>query len=109
MNKIFVHYQKIKFGKVSLNIVYDDIKLEDKLIYEIESKNKLNFDRNIELKNICFGFNKEKNILKNIDFKLNKNEIIGFYGESGSGKSTFLNIFCSLIKPNSGKILLDQE
>ena len=109
MNKIFVHYQKIKFGKVSLNIIYDDIKLEDKLIYEIESKNKLNFDKNIELKNICFGFNKEKNILKNIDFKLNKNEIIGFYGESGSGKSTFLNIFCSLIKPNSGKILLDQN
>ena len=109
MNKIFVHYQRIKFGKVSLNIIYDDIKLEDKLIYEIESKNKLNFDKNIELKNICFGFNKEKNILKNIDFKLNKNEIIGFYGESGSGKSTFLNIFCSLIKPNSGKILLDQN
>jgi ABC-type bacteriocin/lantibiotic exporter with double-glycine peptidase domain len=39
--------------------------------------------------------------------QIKKNEVIGISGNSGSGKSTLLNIICSLLKPTTGKIVVD--
>ena len=41
----------------------------------------------------------------NINFKMNKNEIIGVIGANGSGKTTFCNIITGYLKPDSGVIL----
>ncbi|MBC8588981.1 sugar ABC transporter ATP-binding protein [Paratissierella segnis] len=50
-----------------------------------------------------------KNILKSINFKLQKQEIIGIIGNSNSRKDTLISILFGLIKPDSGKIFLDGE
>ncbi len=44
-----------------------------------------------------------------MNLSINKNEIIGFFGESGSGKSTLINIITNLIKPSKGEILIDNQ
>ena len=52
---------------------------------------------NISLNNLNFTYNldNEKNIiLKNLNLKINKGDKIGISGESGSGKSTIINIIC---------------
>ena len=36
-----------------------------------------------------------------------KNKILGLLGKSGEGKTTFINLVCGLIKPQSGKITID--
>lgn len=41
--------------------------------------------------------------------EITKNEIIGISGHSGSGKSTLLNLLSYLLKPTSGRILIDDE
>ncbi|MCX8151070.1 MAG: ABC transporter ATP-binding protein [Candidatus Bathyarchaeota archaeon] len=47
--------------------------------------------------------------LKRVDLSVNKNEIVGLVGPNGSGKSTILNIISGVYKPDSGKILFQNE
>jgi lipoprotein-releasing system ATP-binding protein len=47
------------------------------------------------------------NVLKGIDLKINDSEIISIVGDSGAGKTTFLQILGTLDTPNSGKVLYD--
>lgn len=61
----------------------------------------------LELENICFEVNNgEKQILKNINLKLDDNFIV-ITGPNGSGKSTLAKIIAGIVKPTSGRIILD--
>ena len=63
------------------------------------------FKNNIELKNVSYKYKNQKiNILENINLTIKKGSKVGIIGETGSGKSTFLNILMSLIKPSSKNI-----
>lgn len=55
------------------------------------------------LDKISLSFDKRQ-ILDNISFKLNPGEIVGLLGPNGAGKSTIFNILMGLVKPNFGKI-----
>ena len=76
----------------------------------IPSKNLVSFKENIVFKDINYSYEaggKSKNILENINLKINKGECIGIFGETGSGKSTFLDILMGLIKPSNGNLYID--
>ena len=62
----------------------------------------------IELKNINKSFKNEK-VLKNINLKVNKSEIIAIEGKSGAGKTTLLKIIGKLEEPDSGIINFNNE
>ncbi|MBQ2758718.1 MAG: energy-coupling factor transporter ATPase [Clostridia bacterium] len=65
----------------------------------------------LEVKNISFGYSHgtpfEITALKNVSFSLEKGELVGVIGHTGSGKSTLMQMLNSLLKPESGEILLD--
>ena len=48
-----------------------------------------------------------KNAVKDISFKVNKNEIIGILGPNGCGKTTTIGMILGLLKPTKGKILIN--
>jgi len=48
-------------------------------------------------------------VLKGIDLKIDKGEIISIVGPSGAGKTTFLQILGTLSRPNSGIILFENS
>ena len=48
--------------------------------------------------------NKDINVLKNVNLKINKGELVSLTGPSGSGKSTLLHIMALLDQPTSGEI-----
>ena len=52
-------------------------------------------------------YNKNEPLIRNLNFSVNKGEIISFIGESGSGKTTFLKCLAGLEKINSGVIELN--
>jgi ATP-binding cassette, subfamily B, bacterial PglK len=71
-----------------------------------KSKNK-NF---LSIENISFRYGESKNtILSNINIKINKGEIIGITGETGSGKSTLMHLLLGLIYPEKGNIFFNGE
>ena len=50
-----------------------------------------------------------KKVVKDISLQLKQGEIVGLLGPNGAGKTTSFYMIVGLIKPNSGKIYLDQE
>ena len=60
----------------------------------------------ISLENISLSYGKRK-ILDNLSFKINEGEILGMLGPNGAGKSTIFNLITGLIKPNHGKIKIN--
>jgi ABC-2 type transport system ATP-binding protein len=48
-----------------------------------------------------------KEAVKNITFKINKNEIIGILGPNGCGKTTTIGMILGLLKPTKGKVLIN--
>ena len=49
----------------------------------------------------------DKEAVKNISFKINKNEIIGILGPNGCGKTTTIGMILGLLKPTKGKVLIN--
>ena len=62
----------------------------------------------IEIKNLSKSYDK-KEILNNINLKINDNEIVSIIGKSGCGKSTLLRCISRLENINKGEILIDGE
>lgn len=109
INKIFVSYQSIKYGKPSIPKVMEYYNLSINNDYSKNEKNSesLKFEKNIELKNIYFDYDNNIEVIKNFNFKINRNEIIGILGESGVGKSTLINLLTNLLLSKSGQIIVD--
>lgn len=62
----------------------------------------------LKLDNIYKSFG-EKDVLNGISFSVDKGEIIGLLGVSGSGKSTIFNIISGNLLPNQGKVFINGE
>ena len=65
------------------------------------------YKRQIEFKDVSFGYTGNKNILNNINLTVNKHETIAFVGKSGSGKSTLANLISRFYSDYTGQILID--
>jgi ABC-type bacteriocin/lantibiotic exporter with double-glycine peptidase domain len=104
VTRLVNHLQRIIISRSMKNLILEEMKI----LYP-ENKNtniiKLNFEK-LDVKNINFNFT-DRQLLKNINFTLNKGECIGILGPSGSGKSTLLNIITGLLQPNSGSIKIN--
>ena len=63
----------------------------------------------IQIKNISKSYNNNENLVvfKNISIDIPKGKIVSIMGESGVGKTTFLNIVGGLIKPDSGTVIIN--
>ncbi len=73
--------------------------------------NKFSYGGNVMLKleNICFSYEKQNKILKNISLDIKKGKKTVFLGENGSGKSTLFFLLNGLLKPDSGEIYFNGE
>ncbi len=106
-NKILIQFQKFRYAKNSVEIINSELLLKDRRILDTPKNKKLKFEKNIKLEIDSFSYADNKEIFSNINLSINKGEIIGIFGESGSGKSSLLNLITLLIEPTNGKLSLD--
>ena len=78
--------------------------LEEKPLVE-EPIKSFAFDFNkLKVEHLEFSYNQTNKILKDINFEVNKNEIVGLLGPSGCGKSTILKLLMKFYLPDNGNI-----
>jgi peptide/nickel transport system ATP-binding protein len=63
----------------------------------------------VEMEKLSFSYDKGKEVLTDINFKIREKEFVGLIGLSGSGKSTITKLLMKLYEPNSGQCLFDGE
>ena len=68
---------------------------------------KINFTNEITFNNVNYSYDGSKNVLNDVCLSIKKGDHIGIYGETGSGKSTFLDLIMGLIPPKEGSVLVD--
>ena len=105
INRIMIALLSIKSQQISIAIIEKSYGIT--LPSELEAQ-IINFNHSIEIKDIHFSYSEEgSKILNGISFTVLKGETIGIIGESGSGKTTILNILLRFLIQNSGEIIID--
>ena len=61
----------------------------------------------LKVKDLKKYYNSKEQLIRNLNFSVDKGDIVSFIGESGSGKTTFLKCLAGLEKINSGLIELN--
>lgn len=115
--RLYPAANKLIFDLQTLKISHPTTKLLDDQFNNLKEYNikgskddviHINFNHHIKLKNVSFKYpNREQLIFENVNIKFEKGKAYGIVGQSGSGKSTFLDLLTSFINPTVGSICVD--
>lgn len=114
--RTFANFQQAQAGAERIiGLISTEPDVKDKPEVESEYGSILNPSKtvaespkgNIEFKNVNFYYNPKEPILTEFDLDIKAGEKIALVGETGSGKSTIVNLICRFYEPVSGSILID--
>ena len=110
----YTQFTQIKYYQPAFDEIFPDIQDEYNFSKDYKKngymQNKIDFFNKIEFKNVTYKYhNSTFDSLSEVNISINKNEFLGIAGDSGSGKTTFLDNLVYLLKPTSGKILIDNN
>ena len=114
-SRILNNLQSIRYGWASVDALENEFKNYSDKSNSNESNTdhtdeaiELSFSKELKLSNISFAYSKDGvEILSGINLTIPKGSVIGIDGESGSGKSTIINLVLGLIQPINGDIKVD--
>ena len=106
VTRIIGAMQSLRYADSVVNLLCKEITM-DMHVRPTQSKS-LVFKQDIIFDKIHFKYpNTTTETLKQVSLAIPKGGCIGFIGESGSGKSTIIDILLGLLTPSSGKVLVD--
>lgn len=107
---IYVTLTRIMFQSENAMIVDDALKRIDSVMElrplpePAEPKHPRN--GSVELQNVSYSYDGEKNALENVSLFVQAGETVAFVGPSGGGKTTLANIISRFFDPQSGRVLI---
>ena len=99
--------KSIQNALLAIERVVKNLDTPDFIIDSDDSIEMHGLSQSIEFKNVVFEYKKNKPVLKDISFKVQKGETFALVGNSGGGKSTIVNLLPRFYKIKSGEILID--
>lgn len=106
LQQAYWSYSQLYGGQASLNDVLQ--LLNQPMPRDLGSSAKVSFTGEIELRNVEFSYKSDRpTVLRNINLRIPKGSRVGVIGETGSGKSTLIDIVMGLIAPTSGNLVVD--
>lgn len=112
-NRIVNFYNAIKFNMPFFHEIYPELyairqRLAHKELDIMPNKTKkLPFNDHLTIKNLGFHYADGKAVLEDVSFTIPKGKFVGIMGQSGAGKTTFVDILLGLLPPSKGSILVD--
>ena len=100
-------FEIVKQFNLAANRIFGILEEEEFVKEHFGTKKLKKFEGNIEFKDVSFAYEENMPVLKNMNFKINANETIGFVGPSGSGKTTIFNLISAIERVNKGTITFD--
>lgn len=76
-------------------------------LFNAKRKNWEKIRGDIEFKDVSFSYKNGEKVLEKFNLKVKKGETIALVGETGSGKSTIVNLLCRFYEPSSGQVFID--
>jgi ATP-binding cassette subfamily B protein len=110
LQQAYAAYSAIQSSKASLQDVLDLLDQQLPNYADYSSLELMAFNQHIELKNLSFRYVESSPwIFKNTNLVINKGSSVGFIGETGSGKSTLVDVIMGLLSPTNGELIIDGE
>ncbi len=106
--RAYMSWSSVKGYADSLSDVIDFLNIQKSKYSNKNLQKGVIFNESIELKGIDFYYkSSDVPILKNINLEIEKGDCIGFIGQTGSGKSTLIDVVMGLLQPTSGVLKID--
>ena len=109
VSRINQSINSMRYGQATLELIHDELNNFNSGLFEIENNSKYEMKNSIKFKDVNFKFsNSKKNLFnKDLNFEINKGDLVKIIGQSGSGKTTLSHLLIGFLTPSSGKILID--
>ncbi len=104
-----VRINSYKKNSFVINVILEELKKRNNSNYtsNISYQKLQNRENLIELKKLSFAYDKNNLLINNVSFDFKKNKIYALLGESGSGKSTFLDLLLGIYESNKDNIKIN--
>lgn len=108
-NRMLSNLQAVKYGSVSIDFLLNELdRIDRDRKIEVNMNTVFNFNKSILIENVSYSYpNTHTNAIESIRLEIPANSFVGIIGESGSGKSTFIDNLIGFLQPISGKITID--
>ena len=87
----------------------EDVKSKNNFDKTDENFKHINDINTLTITDLNFGYEDKKNLIKNLNINLKKGQFTALIGNTGSGKTTLIDIILGLIKPHSGKLVVNHK
>jgi ATP-binding cassette subfamily B protein len=114
--RIFTEFQSAQASaERTFSMIETELEIQDRAaiiarygdIYHPKRKNWPDIQGNILFQNVSFAYKKGEKVLSDFNLDVKAGETIALVGETGSGKSTIVNLACRFFEPTEGQILID--
>nr|XP_039256085.1 ATP-binding cassette sub-family B member 6, mitochondrial-like [Styela clava] len=107
LNFFGTYYRMIQANFIDMENMFELFDQEEEVRDNVDAITLEVQDKSVEFDNVCFSYQPEKPILKNVSFRVNPGETIALVGPSGSGKSTIIRLLFRFYDIQSGVIRID--
>lgn len=107
INRIVNLSTSIKYILPTFNLIKSDLLKANKSDFYNKKYEKIQYRNIINIDSIFYCYDEYRNVLNNVSLSIPKGKFVGIIGESGAGKTTFVDILLGLLRPQKGKITVD--